>query len=167
MFAGKMIDIKTGEILLGDIKFLIFPLMSKEQFTASFPKDKILKKRDMGHGYVWFDIKGKIYGQKFPVELCFNPSDQLEFVYLYPQYSSGVNLKETTLKEWIENTVEETKFCNEWLLKNCGLQNKNNKFSYGEITSPYGDIISYYDPRSYSSGICIHYALKINSAWQG
>ena len=40
----------------------------------------------MKNGYIWYDIREKIYDCKIPVHICFNPQKRLEFIDLYPQF---------------------------------------------------------------------------------
>lgn len=144
-----MIDLQTGKITFFELGITVSPLLYRTDFISDFPKDKITQIRDMKNGYVWYDVREKVYDCKIPVFLCFNPQKNLEFVELFPQ-SFDLN----AIRHWENWTPEEAqkdkKYCDEWLLRFCGLQSDANSFSWGSISA-------YFDPRSYSSGICIHY----------
>lgn len=144
-----LIELKTGKIIFTELNTTVSPLLQYADFISHFPKDKIIQIRDMKNGYIWYDIREKLYDNKIPVQLCFNPQKTLEFVELYPQ-SFDLNI----IRHWENWTLEEVekdkKYCDAWLMKFCGLQSEENLFSWGSISS-------YLDPRSGGRGICIHY----------
>ena len=144
-----MIESQTGKIIFHELDVTLSPLMHYSDFIAVFPKDKIIRIRDMRTGYIWYDIREKIYDNKIPVQLCFNPQKNLEFVQLYPQYCDLNNIQ--SWENWTSEAAQkDKKYCDEWLVRFCGLHSKENFFSWGAIAS-------YYDPRSAGSGIYIHY----------
>ena len=144
-----LIEIQTGNIIFPKLNRTISPLLHYTDFIAMFPKNHILQIRDMENGYIWYDMRETIYDNEIPIHLCFNPQKALEFVNLYPQ-SFDINAIRHW-EEWSPEEVEkEKKYCDEWLVKFCGLQNEENFFSWGSVSS-------YFDPRSCSSGISIHY----------
>lgn len=147
-----MIELQTGKIIFPELDITISPSLQYADFISDFPKDKIIQIRDMRNGYIWYDIREKVYDNKIPVHLCFNPQGNLEFVELYPQ-----SFDLDTIRHWERWTPEEAqkdkKYCDEWLVRFCGLQSEENFFSWGSISA-------YFDPRSCSSGICIHYTSK-------
>ena len=144
-----MIELQTGKITFPELNITVSPLLHYADFISDFPKDKITQIRDMRNGYIWYDIKEKVYDNKIPVYFCFNPQKNLEFVNLYPQHFDL-----NAILHWDCWTPEEAqkdkRYCDEWLMRFCGLKNEENLFSWGSISS-------YFDPRSCSSGICIHY----------
>lgn len=144
-----MIELQTGTIIFPELDITISPLLQHADFIADFPKERILQIRDMKNGYLWYDIRETVYDDKIPVQLCFNPRGNLEFIELYPQ-----SLDVDAMWSWENWTAEEAqrdkKYCEEWLGRHCGLQEEENLFSWGSISA-------YFDPRSCSSGISIHY----------
>jgi len=144
-----LIELQTGKIIFPELNIIVSPLLHYADFISDFPKNKIIQIRNMGNGYIWYDMREKVYDNKIPVHICFNPWGNLEFVELYPQ-SFDLN----AIRHWENWTSEEMqkdkKYCDEWLVRFCGLQSEENLFSWGSISS-------YFDPRSCSSGICIHY----------
>ncbi len=122
-----MIEIQTGNIIFPELNRTISPLLHYSDFISVFPTDHILQIRDMKNGYIWYDMRETIYDNKIPVYLCFNPQKALEFVNLYPQ-SFDINV----IRHWEEWSPEEVekdkKYCDEWLVKFCGLQNEENFF---------------------------------------
>lgn len=147
-----MIELQTGRIIFPEPDITLSPLLPYADFISDFPKDKIIQIRDMKNGYIWYDIREKVYDNKILVYLCFNPQGNLEFVELYPQ---SFDLNAT--RQWETRTLEEAqkdkKCCDEWLVRFCGLQSEENIF-------PWGSVSAYFDPHSYSSGICIHYTSR-------
>ena len=81
-----MIELQTGKITFPELNITVSPLLHYADFISDFPKDKITQIRDMRNGYIWYDIKEKVYDNKIPVYFCFNPQKNLEFVNLYPQH---------------------------------------------------------------------------------
>lgn len=150
-----MIELNTGKITFPELNITLSPLLHSTDFISDFPKDKILRVRDMKNGYIWYDISEKVYDTKIPVDLCFNPQGNLEFIELFPQNTDSnaiLHLKNQTPTEIMKN---KKRYCDEWLMKFCGLGNEENSFWWGSISSRF-------DPRSYSSGICIHYTKNEN-----
>ena len=147
-----MIEVQTGKIIFHELNITVSPLLHYADFISDFPKDSILQIRDMKNGYIWYDMREKIFDSKIPVHLCFNPQGNLEFVELYPQ-----SFDSNAIRHWENWTPEEAKkdkkYCDEWLARFCGLQREENLFAWGAISS-------YFDPRSCSSGICIHYTKR-------
>lgn len=147
-----MIEIQTGRIYFPELDITVSPLMQRADFNSSFPKDKIIQIRDMKNGYIWYDIREKVYDNKILVQLCFNPQESLELVELYPQYldlNAISNCESCSPKEVQKNK----KYCDKWLVKFCGLKREENLFSWGSISACY-------DPRACSSSICIHYKAR-------
>ncbi|MCD7886610.1 MAG: hypothetical protein LUG44_03180 [Clostridiales bacterium] len=144
-----MIELQTGKIIFPELNITIVPLLHYADFLSDFPKNKIIQIRDMRNGYAWCDIREKVYDNKIPVAFCFNPQGVLELVHLYPQSADA-----TASQHWEYWTLEEAQkdkmYCDKWLVNVCGLKNEENLF-------PWGSVSSYFDPRSCSSGICIHY----------
>ena len=79
-----MIELNTGKITFPELNITLSPLLHSTDFISDFPKDKILRVRDMKNGYIWYDISEKVYDTKIPVDLCFNPQGNLEFIELFP-----------------------------------------------------------------------------------
>ncbi len=148
-----MIELQTGKIIFPELNITVSPLLHHTDFISDFPKEKIIQIRDMKNGYIWYDMREKIYDHKIPVQLCFNPQGNLEFVELYPQ-SFDLN----AIQHWEDWTPEEAekdkKYCDEWLMRFCGLHGGENLF-------PWGSVSSYLDPRSCSSSIWIRYTKRI------
>lgn len=138
-----MIELKTGKIVFSELDMAVRPLMAREDFVLSFPGDRILQIRDMKNGYIWYDVREKIYEEKIPLGLCFNPRGELEFVEIYPQFAGG-------RQSAAEEGKREKEYCDRWLVEFCGLKRAENSF-------PWGTLSSYFDPRSYSAGISLHY----------
>lgn len=147
-----MIDLQTGNFTFPELSISLTPLYFRNDFISIFPKDRIIKIRDMGNGYIWYDVREKVYDTDFkiPVWICFNPQDELEYIDLYPQaFDAKAN---RMWAAWTEDEMKrDKKYCNEWLIKYCRLKQDENQFTWGTITV-------YYDPRSASCGICMKYA---------
>lgn len=144
-----LIELQTGKIVFPELDITLQPFMHYSDFITVFPKDKIIHIRDMRTGYIWYDLREKVCDNKIPVQLCFNPQEKLEFVQLYPQYYDPNNIP--SWENWTPKAAQEDKkYCDEWLVRFCGLHSEENFF-------PWGSIASYYDPRSVGSGIYIHY----------
>lgn len=146
-----MIELQTGNFIFPELSISLSPLHCINDFVSIFPKDSIENIRDMNNGYIWYDVREKIYeiDYKIPVWMCFNPEGQLEFINLYPQV-----LDTKVHREWADWTENETKkdkeYCETWLSKYCGLTQEKNEFTWGTITA-------FFDPCSASCGIGIRY----------
>ena len=144
-----MIELQTGKIIFPELNIAVSPLLHHADFIYGFPKDKIVQIRNTKNGYIWYEVREKIYDNKIPVHLCFNLQGNLEFVELYPQIFDLNAIWHW--ENWTpEKVKKDKKYCDEWLVRFFGLQSEENLFSWGSVSS-------YLDPRSCSSGICIHY----------
>ena len=61
-----MIELQTGKITFPELNITVSPLLHYADFISDFPKDKITQIRDMRNGYIWYDIKEKVYDNKIP-----------------------------------------------------------------------------------------------------
>ncbi|MEL7571125.1 MAG: hypothetical protein AAGU14_11290 [Eubacteriaceae bacterium] len=70
-----MINIKTGEIIIENLSYILNNNTQRKKFEDSFPKEFLRYINDMGNGYIWFDIWGSIAGKYniILLRLCFNP----------------------------------------------------------------------------------------------
>lgn len=148
-----MIELQTGNITFPELGITLLPLLHHTDFITRFPKENIMEIRDMKNGYIWYDIREKIYDCKIPVHICFNPQKRLEFIDLYPQFSC-LNTNSTWENLTLEQVEKDKKYCDEWLLRFCNLQSGLNSFAWGSISV-------YFDPRSCCSGIWIHYIVSL------
>lgn len=148
-----MINLVTGGVIFCDRVIELLPLSSKQNFATTFPPNAIEKIRNMRNGYIWYELSAKIYPNDdiFPVWLCFNPQDQLEFVQLYPScFRTGTN---HTWDDWTEEKmVQDKKFCDDWLSKYTGLDSDETTFSWGSISS-------FCDKRGGGCGVAIRYTV--------
>lgn len=149
-----MIDLRTGNFIFPELSISLLPLYCRNDFISTFPRDRIEKIRDMKNGYIWYDVREKIYETDFrvPVWMCFNPQNQLEVIHFYPQaFDAKVH------REWAawteENMKKDKKYCEDWLSNYCSLVHGENDFTWGTI-------IAFFDPRSASCGIEIRYTNK-------
>lgn len=60
-----MIELNTGKITFPELNITLSPLLHSTDFISDFPKDKILRVRDMKNGYIWYDISEKFMTPKF------------------------------------------------------------------------------------------------------
>ena len=65
-----MIELQTGKITFPELNITVSPLLHYADFISDFPKNKITQIRDMRNGYIWYDIKEKVYDNKIPVYFC-------------------------------------------------------------------------------------------------
>lgn len=145
-----MIDIKNGRITFCDISLQLSPKYLKNNFQNEFPENRVVRSRDMGNGYIWYDIKEQIYknDNSIRISICFNPEGFLEHIKLFPQSYGDPT---SSWSDWTPLQMQEDKkLCDEWLKRFCKLKSEKNYFNWGTI-------YSYFDIKSGCSGIGINY----------
>jgi len=103
----------------------------------------------MHNGYIWFNIWGSIIRKDniILLSLCFNPSNEIKSISIYPHVSQNIKLDWSDWSE--EKFANEKVVCDKWLINNFNLK-ENNEFSWGTISS-------YSDKRSGSNGVIMRY----------
>ncbi len=142
----NIIDLSNGTLKISD-EVMVSPNMTFDNLHNLAPQNSIW---DVGNGYKWIyfsDIKiGNYY---FYFRICFYKNTTLycaEFDFYnqpFPEKWSWENWSE-------EKDLRQIKMYNKYLLEIMGATNK--KFAWGTISS-------YYDRRSYATGIGIKYKL--------
>ena len=149
-----MINVDTGSVFIYENNIELSPALSRDNFIQLYPQNSVKQIRDMNNGYIWYDLKEKIYpnDNQIAISLCFAPNGYLQHIHIYPQYyGTEVN---RSWSDWSPEDMERDKeYCNNWLTRYCGLKNSFNQYSWGELSS-------FSDPRSCTSGIIINYVKR-------
>ena len=147
-----MIKLYSGSIIFRDLSLEVEPWMTSQEFRNRFPADRIVRENALGNGYLWLDVRERLYeGEEcIPISFCFNADGELEYVDLFPQHAGTPPEDWEARKSWsAEEQKKDLKACSAWLLIHCGIT-QSAKFLWGNIGT-------FTEPKSGVCGINLHY----------
>lgn len=150
-----MIDKRTGDILIPITNFKIHKGLQKNELESSkFYKDFIRDMRDMKTGYIWYYFSSvSLMHREILFSLCFK-NGNLDSVY----FCVDSNDLPTSWSNWSEEGELKRKNLNEELLCEIFCCDIKQNSLPSEYHFTWGNVTSYYDPRSGGSSVILRYS---------
>lgn len=104
-------------VLCGSENVLSLGMDKKELQSFLVGTDILKNHRVLPNGYDWYDLWVCPTGENFLASLCFNPSEKLETITLYP-FIKPIDTPKTWDSMTEEYLMANRKICEDWLQSN-------------------------------------------------